>query len=1309
MRLPSLIDQLKRLLEQYSDGQILKELIQNAEDGGATRMKVMFVNKHHQPLTPLEMWKENPIQFAMKGPALCVYNDGLFTKEDWEGIAAIQCSGKENEPLKVGRFGLGFKSVFNITDTPLILSGSKLMIINPAANVHDVVVTKKFRKIDEKSKKEMLDLMSGIFGFSPEVFQLQAGFNGTLFWFPLRTVGSSLCKTIYDEDKIRDIFHGFTSLAPSILLFLKKIEIIEIYEKHSETRKLFEVCLDADDLLMLRQDRKLFVQEIERFNGRFASQPVKNILRPKVKFEGFDWLKMETSEDEWLIINHYHGGHVSAELRNLVEDDDWPYSPYVSIAACLSKPITKGHVFCFLPLPLEGQSLTGLPVHVNGFFALSQDRHHVRWNSSEQDRNNSHTEKSILWNQYLVKEILPQVYTNLILQLIDDERDRSKQLTCSERSQRADIVYGTLPNNGNVTDNWKNMIDPIFHQLYSTACMFTKREEGIWTEPQNTVFTKIQDESMVDSVEHAYLLCGRNFSRAPICILDAFRKHGPITFISAEHLREELLQHPEVASQLNVKVKLNLLHYILDNNDNCLQGLTLLPLADGNFCTFTTGNTEVVYIFENVEDMKMFPGLESHFVKSELEPGLYLKIQNQCSREIGKFQIKIFDPNDFSHLIDLCIKQNQWQGIKLTKSLEVWLELVWTYIGKYKKLIIEKIKCMDLLPYKEPKTGEERLIKTSEIAILESYTGNDSLHESLIGALEKLNIKVYKSLPEYISTVVAGTFVEYPTSAGLVNCFRRITEDDQVMERSVMDFNSRCSVSEKKALLVKLNTIENISNTKKLLRRLHLFSLTPGVEMDVCLDDVNAIFDGSKELHIPIKPHEKMIHCSDKLVESFYVALKLEAKQKSFSEIISKILQDLSSGSFYSENEKLQFMEFFVENIKEFENDELKMKLARSIQFIENLTGQYCCPSELFDPKPKLLQDLFHYDKSVFPSTRYVDNLTNLKKLGLRGVCDIKDNEILRIANFINEQYLNNGRSDLSSISVALLEYLNTDENSMDVDTIKRLSTLTWCPVLDNRPDGYPEKLEFAAEGHTNLLKKPCELIHYDYVYLVGGKQFIARKDIPVCLTKFFMNILAIEYSVTDQLLFVSKDYSERSVTEQSKFMAVLENIYGFLTKHKIYTGLSEKRVIWTGSEGKFQIPENVWLNKKQTDIPLDPYMFSLPDTFYDFKDWFLGIGCESEQSNEVLLKTLRQIKDKHDNENEHQPEVVTKDLSLVIQIVNTLVNSKEDVSQEILLPIFTESEDVLQLKPAQECTVCNEDWLSDLVSTQLKYLKSLS
>ena len=50
-----------------------------------------------------------------QGPALYAYNNAEFTKEDWKGIRMLCDSIKVKDPMKVGRFGLGFKSVFHIT------------------------------------------------------------------------------------------------------------------------------------------------------------------------------------------------------------------------------------------------------------------------------------------------------------------------------------------------------------------------------------------------------------------------------------------------------------------------------------------------------------------------------------------------------------------------------------------------------------------------------------------------------------------------------------------------------------------------------------------------------------------------------------------------------------------------------------------------------------------------------------------------------------------------------------------------------------------------------------------------------------------------------------------------------------------------------------------------------------------------------------------------------------------------------------------------------------------------------------------
>ena len=50
-----------------------------------------------------------------QGPALLAYNNARFKEEDWEGIQNLQRGGKKDDPMKVGKFGIGFNSVYHIT------------------------------------------------------------------------------------------------------------------------------------------------------------------------------------------------------------------------------------------------------------------------------------------------------------------------------------------------------------------------------------------------------------------------------------------------------------------------------------------------------------------------------------------------------------------------------------------------------------------------------------------------------------------------------------------------------------------------------------------------------------------------------------------------------------------------------------------------------------------------------------------------------------------------------------------------------------------------------------------------------------------------------------------------------------------------------------------------------------------------------------------------------------------------------------------------------------------------------------------
>ena len=96
---------------------LLQEIIQNADDAGATDVKFFLDSRQLQTLPPgLVTDTEKHVELSrFYGPALMSYNNALFKKEDWESIQSLHQSGKAKNPHKVGKFGIGFNSVYHIT------------------------------------------------------------------------------------------------------------------------------------------------------------------------------------------------------------------------------------------------------------------------------------------------------------------------------------------------------------------------------------------------------------------------------------------------------------------------------------------------------------------------------------------------------------------------------------------------------------------------------------------------------------------------------------------------------------------------------------------------------------------------------------------------------------------------------------------------------------------------------------------------------------------------------------------------------------------------------------------------------------------------------------------------------------------------------------------------------------------------------------------------------------------------------------------------------------------------------------------
>ena len=69
--------------------------------------------------------------YFVQGPALWAYNDAVFTDDDFENITKLSGATKESKMELIGRFGLGFNAVYNLTDVPSFISRHNIVIFDP--------------------------------------------------------------------------------------------------------------------------------------------------------------------------------------------------------------------------------------------------------------------------------------------------------------------------------------------------------------------------------------------------------------------------------------------------------------------------------------------------------------------------------------------------------------------------------------------------------------------------------------------------------------------------------------------------------------------------------------------------------------------------------------------------------------------------------------------------------------------------------------------------------------------------------------------------------------------------------------------------------------------------------------------------------------------------------------------------------------------------------------------------------------------------------------------------------------------------
>ncbi|KAL8872034.1 MAG: hypothetical protein Q9174_002267 [Haloplaca sp. 1 TL-2023] len=123
---------IDKILSRYASGRwsTLRELIQNADDAGATRVSIKIDTKPSVKVPAPQ--SDDPsirLKHVMQNHTVnrwIVENNGeRFTGQDWSRLTEI-AKGNPDED-KIGAFGVGFYSVFYITDKPFVSSGSEAL------------------------------------------------------------------------------------------------------------------------------------------------------------------------------------------------------------------------------------------------------------------------------------------------------------------------------------------------------------------------------------------------------------------------------------------------------------------------------------------------------------------------------------------------------------------------------------------------------------------------------------------------------------------------------------------------------------------------------------------------------------------------------------------------------------------------------------------------------------------------------------------------------------------------------------------------------------------------------------------------------------------------------------------------------------------------------------------------------------------------------------------------------------------------------------------------------------------------------
>jgi sacsin len=1221
---------IREVLLNYPEGTtVLKELIQNADDAGATKVCLCLDRRLHATDSllsdKLAQWQ---------GPALLAYNNAQFTEDDFASISRIGGSGKQGQAWKTGRFGVGFNSVYHLTDLPSFVSGKYVVLFDPqGVYLPNVSTANPGKRIEYVSSSAISLYKDQFFPYCAFGCDMKTSFPGTLFRFPLRNAdqasNSKLSKQAYMEDDISSMFSQLYEEGVFSLLFLKSVLSIEMYvwdSGDSGPIRLYSCSVDSakDDitwhrqaLLRLSKSTNLSDFKMDSFSLDFISEKVVENQSQK-------------RTDTFYIVQNMAStsSRIGSFAAAASKDYDINLLPWGSVAACISDNSSKndvlklGRAFCFLPLPVK----TGLTVQVNGYFEVASNRRGI-WYGADMDRAGRIRS---LWNRLLLEDVIAPAFVQLLLGV--------RTLLGPK-----ELYYSLWPT-GSFDEPWSILVEHIYKNIGNSPVFHSDVDGGKWVSPAES-FIHDQEFSQSEELGKALIQLGVPVVHLPTALFNMLLKFT-LTFqlkvITPDSVRHKLRECKTVKS-LSRSYKLVFLEYCLEDLVDTdvgehAYGLPLLPLANGDFGEMLSkaSNGCSYFVCDDFEYsllQKTSDRLIDHDIPSNVLDRLSA-IAKASTANLAVFNIDCmlqllpnFIPADWRYKTKVLWDPES----NSSHPTQLWFRLFWQYL---------RSQC-------------ENLSRFGEWPILPSISGHlyRPGEQSKLLNPEKLPEKVQNLLGKLGCRMLNNSYgVEHPDlyhyvydadGAGVLESIYDIVSSSDSIRRAFLHILTSEERDELRGFLLDPKWYIGIRMTSSDLwncKRLPVYSFYGG---DSAEDPLYSDLENPRKYLPPL-------NCS----ETFLTKEFLSRLSRTEEEVLVRYygVERMGKASFYKQcvlnrlgelqaDARDSVMLSILQELPQLCIADSNFREGlRNLDFIPTFSGSLKCPSVLYDPRNEELYNLLE-DSDSFPSGVFQESdvLDMLQSLGLKTTVSTEAviqsaRQVERLMRDDQQKAHSRGKVLLSYLEVNASKWIN-DQSTDGQNTMNRMLSraasafkprsskselelfwndlymICWCPVLITSPyESLPWPVVSSMVAPPKLVRLSRDL------WLVSASMRILDGE---CSSTVLSNHLGWSSPpggsvIAAQLLELGKN--NEIVTDsvlRQELALVMPRIYSILASMLgsdemdiVKAVLEGCRWIWVGDG--FATSDEVVINGP---LHLAPYIRVIPVDLAVFKDLFLELG----------------------------------------------------------------------------------------------------